>query len=76
MRMPHRPSWLRATRLSRFEGRCVYIWDVQTKQVVQKLEGHGDTVVGVACHPRLSVIASCSLGSDPTVRIWVDDPPA
>jgi COMPASS component SWD3 len=57
------------------EDRSVYIWDVQTKQVVQKLEGHGDTVVGVACHPRLSLIASCSLGNDPTVRIWVDEPP-
>jgi hypothetical protein len=42
-------------------------------QVLQKLEGHGDTVVGVACHPRLPLLASCSLGADPAVRIWVHD---
>ena len=44
------------------------------RQVVQKLEGHGDTVVAVACHPRLSLIASCSLGNDPVVRVWADAP--
>ena len=55
------------------EDKCVYVWDVQTKQIVQKLEGHKDTVIGVSCHPKLSMIASCSLTIDPTIRVWVGD---
>lgn len=55
------------------EDKGVYIWDVQSKQVVQKLEGHGDTVVGVSAHPTMNMIASCSLAGDPRIRIWVDD---
>jgi COMPASS component SWD3 len=46
---------------------------VQTKQIVQKLEGHTDTVVGVSVHPRLNMIASSALAGDATIRIWVDE---
>ena len=30
-------------------------------------------VIGVSCHPKLSMIASCALTLDPTIRIWVGD---
>jgi COMPASS component SWD3 len=55
------------------EDGCVYIWDVQTKEVVQKMEGHSDTVVGISCHPKQNMIASCGLTNDKTIRIWTSE---
>jgi COMPASS component SWD3 len=53
------------------EDSCVYLWDLQTRKIVQKLEGHADTVISVSCHPEQSIIASGSLGRDKSVKIWV-----
>ena len=53
------------------EDSDVFVWDVQSKDVVQILVGHEDVVLGVATHPAENIIASCGL--DQTVRIWVDD---
>ena len=33
------------------EDNLVYIWNLQTKEVVQKLHGHTDVVLCTACHP-------------------------
>ena len=49
----------------------MFVWDVQSKEVVQILVGHEDVVLGVATHPTENIIASCGL--DQTVKIWVDD---
>jgi len=54
------------------EDNKVWLWDLQTREVVQVLEGHEDVVVGVATHPEQNMIASCSMDSDLTIRIWVD----
>jgi COMPASS component SWD3 len=55
------------------EDKCVYIWDLQGKNVLQKLEGHNDTVISVTCHPIQNKIASAGLDNDRTIKIWVQD---
>lgn len=55
------------------EDKCVYVWDLQGKNPLQKLEGHTDTVISVSCHPNENKIASAGLDGDRTVRIWVQD---
>jgi COMPASS component SWD3 len=46
----------------------VLLWDVSSKQVLQRLEGHGEAVLSVDTSPVERVIASAGL--DRVVRIW------
>lgn len=55
------------------EDGCIYLWDLQGRNLIQRIEGHADTVVSVSCHPKLNMIASAGLDNDRTVRIWVQD---
>ncbi|KAJ3674632.1 hypothetical protein LUZ60_005248 [Juncus effusus] len=55
------------------EDNCVYIYDLQGMNVLQKLEGHNDVVISVSCHPTENKIASAGLDNDRTVRIWSQD---
>ena len=79
--------------MSGSEDNRVYLWNLQSKEVVQTLEGHTgalislrntctfllkdvvDVVVAVATHPTQNMIASASMDSDLTVRVWVDSGP-
>ena len=49
----------------------VWFWDVKTKTVLQRLEGHQGVVLGVDTHPNAPIIASG--GADRTVRVWKCD---
>ncbi|XP_020600208.1 transcription factor bHLH18-like [Phalaenopsis equestris] len=51
------------------EDNSIYLWDLQTRKIVQKLEGHTDTVIAVSCHPSKNMIASGALTNDRTVKI-------
>jgi len=49
---------------------CVYIWDINSKDLVQRLTGHTDVVVAVASHPTNDIIASGAIGEDKSIKIW------
>jgi hypothetical protein len=49
----------------------VCLWDLQTKQLLQTLEGHTDVVLGVAAHPSRELIATGGTDKDlRSIRIW------
>jgi len=54
------------------EDNKIYLWDLQSREVMQVLDGHRDVVVAVATHPQQNMIASGSMDSDLTVKVWVD----
>ncbi|KAG9190168.1 hypothetical protein G6011_08256 [Alternaria panax] len=49
------------------EGQLV-LWDVSSKNVLQRLEGHTDAVLSVHTHPSEKLIVSAGL--DRTIRLW------
>jgi len=53
------------------EDGAMLLWDVSSKDVLQRLEGHDGVVLGVDTHPFEPAIVSCGL--DGTVRVWRAD---
>ncbi|KAF2273944.1 WD40 repeat-like protein [Westerdykella ornata] len=50
------------------EDGSIFLWDVSSKNVLQKLEGHKGTILSVDTHPTQHLIVSGGL--DKTVRVW------
>jgi len=49
----------------------VYMWDLQTKQLLETLNGHSDVVLGVSAHPTRELLATGGTDRDlRTIRIW------
>jgi len=61
----------RAMLASGSEDGSVFLWDVNSKAVLQRLVGHEGVVMGVDVHPTEKLIVSC--GMDKTIRLWRDD---
>ena len=60
-----------ATVVAGSEDGKVYMWDLQTKQLLQTLEGHTDVVLGVSCHPSKEMIVTGGTDKDlRSIRIW------
>ncbi|KAH0542922.1 hypothetical protein FGG08_002691 [Glutinoglossum americanum] len=59
-----------AFAVSGSEDDQIHIWDVRSKEILQKLAGHEGIVLGVDTHPTENVLVSCGL--DCTVRVWRD----
>ena len=49
----------------------IFIWDVTSKEVLQRLDGHEGVVLGVDTHPKGDWLVSGGL--DRTLRIWRAD---
>ncbi|KNE68343.1 hypothetical protein AMAG_13002 [Allomyces macrogynus ATCC 38327] len=60
------------------EDRRVYLWDVQSEQMVAQMHGHTDAVLAIDYSPSRDMIVSGGLDHDKTVKIWypVHDAPA
>ena len=54
------------------EEGLIVLWDVSSKNVLQRLSGHDDAVLAMATHPREELLASAGL--DRTIRIWKASP--
>lgn len=65
-------STKRAFITSGSEDGSILLWDVVTKQVVQRLTGHEGVTLAVDTHPTAKMIVSC--GMDKTIRIWREEP--
>ncbi len=53
------------------EDGSIVFWDVTSKNVLQRLEGHEGVVLGVDAHPKEHLLVSGGL--DRTVRVWIVD---
>ncbi|KAK6903999.1 hypothetical protein I203_107511 [Kwoniella mangroviensis CBS 8507] len=52
------------------ENGKIVIWDLQSKNVCQVLQGHLNTVVAIAVHPNGRIIASGGLEPEKSIRLW------
>ncbi|WWC59183.1 uncharacterized protein I303_101732 [Kwoniella dejecticola CBS 10117] len=52
------------------ENGKIVIWDLQSKSVMQVLEGHTSTVVALAVHPSGRIVASGSLEPERSIKLW------
>ncbi|CAP28939.2 Protein CBR-WDR-5.3 [Caenorhabditis briggsae] len=59
--------------ISGSEDGKIFVWDLQTKRVIQVMEEHTKPVLATDAHPILNMMASGGIEPDNTVRIWYSD---
>mmetsp|Transcript_2815 Transcript_2815/g.8062 ORF Transcript_2815/g.8062 Transcript_2815/m.8062 type:complete len:391 (-) Transcript_2815:118-1290(-) len=52
------------------ESNEVFIWDLNSRKVLHRLQGHNDAVLAVAPDPTGTIIASGGSTADATIRLW------
>lgn len=52
------------------EDSRIYMWKLNSKELVGKLEGHTAPVLALAIHPTRDTIASGGTNGDNSIRIW------
>lgn len=62
---------LRQAILCGSEDCKAYLYDLQSRNVLQVLHGHTDSVLAVAAHDTKEVLATGGMTEDRTVRFWV-----
>lgn len=58
------------------EDNALYIWSLQSKELVQKINAHAQVVITTDCHPSQNLIASGSLETEQNLKIWQSSEPA
>jgi COMPASS component SWD3 len=53
------------------EDGSIVLWDVKSKNILQRLDGHDGVALWVETHPYLDLIVSCGL--DAKVKIWINE---
>lgn len=53
------------------ENNCVIIYNLQTRQVQQVLEGYEDAVLAIAAHDTLPLLATGAMSADRRVEFWM-----
>ena len=52
------------------EDHRIYVWDIQTGEVIQELEGHSESILSVDTHLKTNLIVSSGAYPDHTIKIW------
>lgn len=58
------------------EDNALYIWSLQSKELVQKINAHAHVVISTDCHPSQNLIVSGSLETEQNLKIWQSSEPA
>lgn len=56
--------------MSGSEDGKIVIYNTQTSNILQTLDGHTDSILALDCHPKRHYIASGALSKDTNIRLW------
>lgn len=56
------------------EDNKAYVWDVQSKELMQTLEGHDNAVIAVDHCEGRDALVTAPMGPNPVVKLWANNP--